>query len=216
MKASQNRILRKFGRGWTLVEMLVVIGMIGSLAAISFPVYRSIQKKVDDTQQGMFWASMERAVENFETEYNYLPYVGSSYPSSEPNFTYNKLNDLATVLVGGYTASNNANYKGIVFWEPDPPKQSSPPYTNGVVVSGTGLTKTATWYNSWGSTFRYFTMDYNMDGMTWQPYGTPAPTTTIQVPIIIFDQGEDNAWNGTGNGDDWCNCGQCDIKPLLY
>ena len=68
--------------GFTLVEMLVVIGMIAALAGISFPVYRSIQKKVEKQQSVMMYTVIERAVDNFETEYNYLPYSGQLIPLS--------------------------------------------------------------------------------------------------------------------------------------
>ena len=53
MKAKTNVSKTKSRRGFTLVEMLVVIGMIAALAGISFPVYRSIQKKVEKQQLEM-------------------------------------------------------------------------------------------------------------------------------------------------------------------
>ena len=53
MKAKTNVSKAKSRRGFTLVEMLVVIGMIAALAGISFPVYRSIQKKVEKQQLQM-------------------------------------------------------------------------------------------------------------------------------------------------------------------
>ena len=53
MKAKTNVSKAKSRRGFTLVEMLVVIGMIAALAGISFPVYRSIQKKVEKQQLEM-------------------------------------------------------------------------------------------------------------------------------------------------------------------
>ena len=47
MKAKTHLSQNKSRGGFTLVEMLVVISMIAALAGISFPVYRSIQKKVE-------------------------------------------------------------------------------------------------------------------------------------------------------------------------
>ena len=75
MKAKTHLSQTKSRGGFTLVEMLVVIGMIAALAGISFPVYRSIQKKVEKQQVVMMYNASMRAVDNFETEYNYLPYV---------------------------------------------------------------------------------------------------------------------------------------------
>ncbi len=57
MKAKTNVSKTKSRRGFTLVEMLVVIGMIAALAGISFPVYRSIQKKVEKQQVEMMYTS---------------------------------------------------------------------------------------------------------------------------------------------------------------
>ena len=79
MKAKTNVSKTKSRRGFTLVEMLVVISMIAALAGISFPVYRGIQNKVEKQQVLMMYSSVERAVDNFETEYNYLPYIGAAY-----------------------------------------------------------------------------------------------------------------------------------------
>ena len=60
MKAKTNVSKAKSRRGFTLVEMLVVIGMIAALAGISFPVYKSIQKKVEKQQLQMMLNSLER------------------------------------------------------------------------------------------------------------------------------------------------------------
>ena len=76
MKAKTHLAQNKSRGGFTLVEMLVVIGMIATLAGISFPVYRSIQKKMDKQSLLMGMQAITRAVDNFETEYNYLPYIG--------------------------------------------------------------------------------------------------------------------------------------------
>ena len=50
MKAKTHLSQNKSRGGFTLVEMLVVIGMIAALAGISFPVYKTIQKKVEKQQ----------------------------------------------------------------------------------------------------------------------------------------------------------------------
>ena len=81
MKAKTHLSQAKSRGGFTLVEMLVVIGMIAALAGISFPVYRGIQKKVEK-QQFIMITAIDNAVENFETEYNYLPHV-AAYPGGD-------------------------------------------------------------------------------------------------------------------------------------
>ena len=101
MKAKTHLSQAKSRGGFTLVEMLVVIGMIAALAGISFPVYRAIQKKVEKQQLQMMYSSVERAVDNFETEYNYLPYVGALIPVATADV------QMAMPLCGVVTADTN-------------------------------------------------------------------------------------------------------------
>jgi prepilin-type N-terminal cleavage/methylation domain-containing protein len=213
MKAKTHLSQTKSRDGFTLVEMLVVIGMIAALAGISFPVYKSIQKKVEKQKLVMMFNSIERAVVNFETEYNYLPYVGNSYPSTEPSYTANKTDELMTVLVGGYSAANPANFKGITFLEGQLPEgDSAANYKHGLLVNGLGAAQTAVLYTPWGGTYDNFIMDYNNDGYSWQPYASSfGVTTKMQAPVIFFDIGSDDVWVSDY---DFCSCRQCDATCL--
>ena len=58
MKAKTNVSKAKSRRGFTLVEMIVVIGMIAALAGISFPVY-----KVDSEEGGEAAVAMMYSVD---------------------------------------------------------------------------------------------------------------------------------------------------------
>ena len=116
MKAKTNVSKAKSRRGFTLVEMLVVIGMIAALAGISFPVYKSIQKKVEKQQTQMFYTSIERAVDNFETEYNYLPYAQAAYPAADS--IYNHIGSTMDILTGILMGlESTKNFKQIKFLE---------------------------------------------------------------------------------------------------
>jgi len=148
--------------------MLVVVGMIAALAGISFPVYRSIQNKVEKQKLAMLLTSLERAVEDFETEYNHLPYPGANYPSTETHHYWSATDSfpkIVGVLVGLETSQN---FKRIKFLEleeaegngPGSPTTKGPNgYYNGVVVDGVN----ATIYNAYG--YHYCVrLDHNMDG----------------------------------------------------
>lgn len=52
-------------RGFTLPEILTVIGIIGVLAAISIPAYTGINSKAQDVEAGDFVESLNRAVLRF-------------------------------------------------------------------------------------------------------------------------------------------------------
>ena len=82
MKAKTNVSKAKSRRGFTLVEMLVVIGMIAALAGISFPVYRSIQKKVEKQQLQMI-EFYERAWIILRRSIIILPYLELLIPAAD-------------------------------------------------------------------------------------------------------------------------------------
>ena len=121
MKAKTNVSKAKSRRGFTLVEMIVVIGMIAALAGISFPVYKGIQKKVERQQFEMALASIERAVDNYETEYNYLPTAGGADNwDGEHLSTVAQMTTFITILAGAESVANPVNFKGISFLDGTP------------------------------------------------------------------------------------------------
>ena len=199
MKAKTNVSKTKSRRGFTLVEMLVVIGMIAALAGISFPVYRSIQKKVEAKQFEMTMGALERAVSNFETEYNYLPYIGNAYPNNDGELRAGDgdITDFISVLVGYYSADLNANFKKIEFFECAEAKGSDPNFKNGLHKYNDG---TAALFRPWGDEFQRMRLDYDSDGETGHPY-TGAPTPYGESKMFYWDYGPDGLWYGFGGID---------------
>lgn len=188
MKAKTNVSKAKSRRGFTLVEMIVVISMIAALAGISFPVYRSIQKKVEKSRATMLIGQLERAIDNFETEYNHLPYIGAAYPGVDQVLvgeTANDVSDLMTVLVGEGT---NCNFKKITFFEWDEPKGGPGNYKDGLLISG----GRATLYSPWGWEYQRMRLDYTADGE--MPYPYDGSKTVYGKKMIIWDTGSDGLW----------------------
>ena len=195
MKAKTNLSKAKSRRGFTLVEMLVVIGMIAALAGISFPVYKSIQAKVERQQFQMAFASIERAADNFVTEYNYLPYVEAAYPPADNWYrdTTGTIDQTTTLLAG---IGNTCNFKKINFLEISEPKGGPGNYSGGLLVTGTA----AIYYDPWGKKIQRMRFDHDQDGEIVAPWGTSvSPEYWIKGRNVIFySWGADGAASGPG------------------
>jgi prepilin-type N-terminal cleavage/methylation domain-containing protein len=179
MNASTKTSHSKESRGFTLVEMLVVIGMIAALAGVSFPVYKSIQRKVEKQQFEMMLTSLERAFVNFETEYNYLPYTGPNYPAVDAAgagiLKDDAIDPIITALVAPEGALANCNFKKIRFFESD----------SVVVTAGV-----ASLVNAWGARYERMAIDYDRDGEIIYPYNWSQPNLT-GLTAAIFTHGPD-------------------------
>ena len=188
MKAKTHLSQNKSRGGFTLVEMLVVIGMIATLAGISFPVYKSIQKKVDKQQFEMTINAFERAIDNHELEYNYLPYVGNAYPNADQEYvhTTSDVTAFTSVLVG---LESICNFKKINFFEASEPKGGPGNYKNGLLIDGNN----ATYYLPWGGEIFIIVVDHNKDGVLRLGYGvndTPMPGKNM----VFWEDGADQTW----------------------
>jgi prepilin-type N-terminal cleavage/methylation domain-containing protein len=205
MKAKTHLAQAKSRGGFTLVELLVVIGMMATLAGISFPVYRSIQNKVVKQQTAIMMNAIERAVDNFETEYNYLPYVGATYPATTADIQNGdavtwggnpwggrtEITALMTILVG---LESTINFKQIKFLECQEAKESGATYEDGLHDNGNN---TVTLYDSYGYDYVFAKLDYNRDGVISQPIAASDPTKNIRgKKIVLLSQGPDGAWGG--------------------
>jgi len=68
--------------GFTIVELLIVIVVIGVLAAISVAAYSGIQGKARDSQRLQDLASIQKALELYKVENGRYPPV---VPTAEAN-----------------------------------------------------------------------------------------------------------------------------------
>jgi prepilin-type N-terminal cleavage/methylation domain-containing protein len=198
MKAKTHLSQNKSRGGFTLVEMLVVIGMIAALAGISFPVYKSIQKKVEKQKILMMYSSIERATDDFETEYNYLPYVENTYPVNSPSSYYwgdPSFPRFIGILMG---LENTKNFKTIKFLEVEEAVGSGSTagpgpcgYKNGVVISG----ESAILFSQYGMHFAA-KLDHEMDG---DVFCNTLNETVTGKKIIFWTPGEP-LWDKTRPG----------------
>jgi prepilin-type N-terminal cleavage/methylation domain-containing protein len=187
MKATPNRYNAKVAMGFTLIEILVVIAIIASLAAVSFPVYKGIANKAKIQKVQMTVEALAQAANNFETEYNYLPYCGDSYPETETPkniYTNGDNNKLISVLMG---LEGVCNYKKIKFIEFPLANGTAGNYKDGVVITGSS----AELFSPWGMGY-VFCADYLMDGQVEHPYIT---NEFLDMRFVVWQFGPDNLGN---------------------
>jgi prepilin-type N-terminal cleavage/methylation domain-containing protein len=191
MKAKTHLSQNKSRGGFTLVEMLVVIGMIGALAGISFPVYKSIQKKVEGQKLAMTMNTFEMAIENFDTEYNYLPFVAGAPLRGGDVWlkTSAHISSLTTIMVG---AEDTVNFKKIKFFETSEAKGSAGNYKDGLHESA-GV---VTYYTPWGSVITQMLLDTDCNDTMSYIYNVDDIET--KKNMWYADQGPDGQWYGYG------------------
>lgn len=81
-------------RGFTLVELLVVVAVLGLLAGISVPVFSAVQKRARITQTRAQFNQYITAMEGYRSEYGYYP-------------TFRLVTELATPLAGDHLVELN-------------------------------------------------------------------------------------------------------------
>ena len=72
-------ILRKEKRNFTVIELLIVIGIIALLAALMFPVMQLVRNKAKALKAKSMATAICAAVDQYELDYGIIPYnVGNS------------------------------------------------------------------------------------------------------------------------------------------
>ena len=153
----------KITKRFSLIEMIVVIGIIAVLIAITMPVFTSIREKAKETKAKAEMNAIETAVKSFEMTYGVLPMpdgteaVGSSGLVDTSNTEYPDLMTFLTnVGAPGKSVDVVGNDRGIRFL--DVPNDYT---TKGFV-------------DPWGNDYTvYLDTDYN--GQIADPEGGSTP-----------------------------------------
>ncbi|MBK1829167.1 prepilin-type N-terminal cleavage/methylation domain-containing protein [Verrucomicrobiaceae bacterium R5-34] len=175
-------------KGFTLVELLVVIAIIAVLAALATPAIMKGLTKASIVKAKSVCSNFETAVNNFENEYNYLPYSGT-VPDDDNTDPIRSDEDVVAVLAGveDTDSSDAQNFKGIRFFELGEPKGSSEAsYKDGMKIDTAA--NTAKIYDPWGNTY-YIVFDYGLDGLIDNPL---EPGETVGgKKVIVYSYGPD-------------------------
>ena len=101
---TQNKQNKKFAKGFTLLELLVVVVIIGVLAAIALPQYKMAVLKSKYARAKQTASDIRKAYELYYTVHNTFP-----TKFSQLDFA-NKFNDSNQINTGDYNCGINANY----------------------------------------------------------------------------------------------------------
>ncbi len=183
--------------GFTLVELLVVIAIIAVLAGAGFAAGNAAVNKAKRTKSLATATSLEAAVANFYSEYNYPPKAIDQDTEVSTDTDVQFLNTLS-----GYTetASPPLNLRAVKFLSTREGKNKK----DGLIINGTGSsTTTEGLYDPWGGPY-IVKLDGDYDEVV-QPKlsanGASSPTLNGRKSAV-WSNGADGVKGGGTVGDD--------------
>ncbi len=183
MKHQKSEISRPVSRGFTLIEILVVIAIIGILAGLLFPAIKGAITKGKMGQARGDVKGIESAIRQYYTEYGKLPVANGDQGVGDKYYTSTDQNNIINILRAIATAPNTAhalNPRRIVFYEP--------PGRKGAVDSSGNI------LDPWQQVY-YIKLDNNYDGTInhWGDHNRQA---------IVHSYGPNKNQDGTASGSD--------------
>jgi len=173
MKTTFASIQPRSSRGFTLVELLVVIVIIAILAAVAVPVTTSVMKKANEVRTKAVLKDLQVAIGHFRTEYNRFPVslTGASGGADIDPIVTNDSNTLITTLMAmtdpnASSGGQNLNPRGIKFIDLQIAKNGQ---SFGIVQSsGSGGSGNVSLYDIWGQPY-VIRLDTNLDNRVENP-----------------------------------------------
>lgn len=166
--------IRSKGRGFTLVELLVVIVIIAILASLAVPVTNKVMEMANTTRTKAIMKDMVVAIGHFRTEYNRLPVdlSGSSGGEDIDPIPTDDTTDIVSVLMAmsdsgsGGGGGPNLNPRGIKFIDlPLAKNQTSFGIVDPSGGAGGGNVRL---FDIWGMPY-YIMLDTNLDNRITNP-----------------------------------------------
>jgi prepilin-type N-terminal cleavage/methylation domain-containing protein len=172
-------------RGFTLVELLVVISIIAVLAAAGFGAGAAAIQRAKKLTALNTCTAIELAVNNFYTEYGFMPKELNDDPPTALN-TVNDLDFLNVLLGLPETGSTPLNTRGIKFLTVKEGKARK----NGLIYATNGTSVTGL-YDPWGGPY-YVMLDGNYDErIKVKTAASPAEATLNGRRVAVWSNGAD-------------------------
>lgn len=183
--------------GFTLIEMLVVIGIIGILAGLAVPAATGVMKKAKKVKTSAALKDIQLGIKNYQAEYNRYPLKAGM--TTENPIALDEGATLLKILLG--ENEQKLNPRQIIYIEPPMGKNG----TGGLVGSegSYGL------MDSWGEPYQVI-MDANYDNKISNPdsrnedpsISTGAPAN-LPIGVIVYSHGEDKKPNTKDDVASW-------------
>lgn len=183
-KPRGKRTMLRYSRAFTLIEMLVVMGIIGILVALLFPAIKKAIEAAERTDAERMAMAIDNAIRTYNTEYGRFPLQNDSlaqyeYKTSDTARGYVKL--IATLR--GLDATENP--KGIPFLDVTEKQLLDSGPMAGALV------------DPWDAPFRVW-VDWNNDNII--NTGAGAPYAEVRGrQVIVWSPGPDRV-DGTASG----------------
>ena len=183
---------RRAAGGFTLVELLVVISIIGVLAAMSFGAANMAMNKAKKLQTANDARALKQAIQSFNSEYSRLPEFGAQGEEAQTDGEAGA--ELLTILLGKEDVTDSMqNKKQIAFFNAKVNKNKN---KGGLVYSSQGSgARPDGLYDAWGNPF-YLKLDTEYDGELEDPF---KQGNVVQDSVIVYSYGGDGK---VGGGDD--------------
>lgn len=167
---------RGYSEGFTLIEMLVVIAIIGILAGMLFSALSTARKYVRKVKAGVEVKNLEGAWKQYYAEYYTWP-TNNSLVGSDPETDKVAIKGyVASLLQGINTGTGNSNRKKLQFM------QFSKFDSNGDPINPWGDSST------FGSNYYYVKFDVNYDNTINAGGGSPGdpPDISVSRPVVVW------------------------------
>lgn len=181
--------------GFTLVELLVVISIIAVLAAAGFAAGNMAVQKAKKVKCLATATSLEAAIANFYSEYNYPPKAIDKDTDVSTDSDNQFLNALS-----GYSesASPPLNLRAVKFLSVREGKNKK----DGLIIKGTGTTTTADGlYDPWGGPYKVL-LDGDYDEVLLPKPSGGGSVTLNGRKSAVWSNGADGIKGGGTVGDD--------------